>query len=125
MKGRSLANLSSVSNLGGTFPRFFILKLVDYLSVATCHPSTSKEPFVAPGSSLVTSPFSCVLEADKKRCEAGGGTCDTVRDGYYITNVICVIIGIATFLTFIRPAVQRLQALPLRAWRLHPGTAKR
>ena len=40
------------------------------------------------------------------------------RDGYYITNILCVIIGVVTFWGFIRPAARKLQALPLRAWRL-------
>ena len=41
-----------------------------------------------------------------------------MRDGYYITNIVCVIIGVVTFWGYIRPAAMKLQALPLRAWRL-------
>ncbi len=40
------------------------------------------------------------------------------RDGYYIVNIICVLVGAITFVMFIRPKVLYLQALPLRAWRL-------
>lgn len=47
--------------------------------------------------------------------------CATQRDGYYITNVACVIIGIVTFWAYIRPAALKLQTLPLRAWRLAGG----
>lgn len=111
--------INSVSNLGGTFPRFFILKLVDVFTVATCNPSSTGTVDLK-GSSL-TIPFSCVAEAEKHRCTAGGGSCDIVRDGYYITNVVCVIIGVVTFWGYIRPAAMKLQALPLRAWRLAPG----
>ena len=105
----------SVSNLGGTFPRFFILKLVDYFTVATCHPA---EINPKGASELITSAFSCVAEAEKHRCTNGGGTCTIERDGYYITNVVCVIIGVVTFVMYIRPVAMKLQALPLRAWRL-------
>ena len=110
-------SLDSVSNLGGTFPRFFILKLVDYFTVATCHPPSSSPPKDLKGD-LITSSFSCALEAQKHRCLDGGGTCTISRDGYYITNIICVMIGIVTFWSYIRPAAMKLQALPLRAWRL-------
>lgn len=48
----------------------------------------------------------------------GGGSCVITRDGYYITNVVCVIIGLVTFYGFIRGAALRLQGLPLRAWRI-------
>ena len=41
--------------------------------------------------------------------------------GYYIVNVLCVIVGFTTFLTFIRPQALKLQQLPLRAWRIAGG----
>ncbi|KAJ5885084.1 Major facilitator superfamily domain general substrate transporter [Penicillium taxi] len=116
--GTYMTLLATVCNLGGTFPRFFILKMVDYFTEATCLP-----PTVAPSADvlkdvLVTSAFSCALEPDKNRCIHGGGTCEVTRDGYYMTNIICVLIGTITFYFFIKPAAVKLQSLPLRAWRL-------
>ena len=69
-------------------------------------------------AALITAPFSCAIEAEKQRCTNGGGTCLTQRDGYYLTNIACVLIGAITFWGFIRPAALKLQSLPLRAWRL-------
>ena len=106
----------SVSNLGGTFPRFFILKFVDFFTVATCVPP--EHPPAELKGDLVTSAFSCALEADKHRCVDGGGACNIEHDGYYIVNVLCIIVGLVTFWGFIKPAALKLQALPLRAWRL-------
>ena len=111
----------SVSNLGGTFPRFFILKLVDLFTIATCHPRDSLPKGFELKGPLLTESFSCVAEAEKQRCIGGGGSCDISRDGYYITNIVCVIFGIVTFALYIRPAAMKLQALPLRAWRLGWG----
>lgn len=115
--GTYMTLLATVCNLGGTFPRYFVLRLVDALTTATCHPGEQKSAAHLKGP-LVTSPFSCAVQADKERCENGGGTCEMIRDGYYLVNIICVVIGIVTFVTFIRPKVLHLQALPLRAWRL-------
>jgi PAT family acetyl-CoA transporter-like MFS transporter 1 len=112
---------SRLSNLGGTFPKFFVLKLVDMLTVATCLPPTSPKPGLK--AAPVTTPFSCVDEADKHRCVDGGGTCDISTDGYYLVNVLCVAVGALIFWSFIGPAVRRLQGLPLRAWRLGPVEA--
>jgi PAT family acetyl-CoA transporter-like MFS transporter 1 len=67
---------------------------------------------------LITSAFSCAIEPEKNRCINGGGVCQVDRDGYYLTNMICVLIGTVTFIMFIKPAATRLQNLPLRAWRL-------
>ncbi|KAI9743476.1 MAG: hypothetical protein M1818_002789 [Claussenomyces sp. TS43310] len=121
--GTYMTLLATVSNLGGTFPRYFVLKLVDSFTVATCI-----APLDAPVGSLkgplVTEAFSCALEAEKHRCIDGGGSCDVSRDGYYITNVVCVVIGVVTFWSFIRPAALKLQGLPLRAWRISPPAAR-
>ena len=110
--------MRSVCNLGGTFPRFFILRLVDFFTTATCVPPTSAPDPSTLKDDLVTSSFSCALEPDKNRCVNGGGTCNVFRDGYYTTNILCVLIGVVSFYFFIRPAVIKLQGLPLRAWRI-------
>ncbi|KAK5133463.1 hypothetical protein LTR08_007705 [Meristemomyces frigidus] len=117
--GTYMTLLATVSNLGGTFPRFFVLYFVDAFSKATCLPPLDppKDLSLLKGD-LITQPFSCVLEAEKHRCLNGGGVCNVQRDGYYIVNILCVAFGVVTFWAFIRPAAARLQALPLRAWRL-------
>lgn len=107
-----------VSNLGGTFPRFFVLKLVDAFTVATCHPGASD---VKEGKRAITTPFSCALEAEKHRCLDGGGACTISTDGYYIVNMICILVGVVTFWGFIKPRALSLQSLPLKAWRLAEG----
>jgi PAT family acetyl-CoA transporter-like MFS transporter 1 len=107
-----------VSNLGGTFPRFFVLKLVDAFTVATCMPPAAPPLDEILTSPLITEMFSCALQAERDRCKKGGGTCVTSRDGYYIMNILCVMVGAITFWSFIKPAALKLQALPLRAWRL-------
>jgi MFS transporter, PAT family, solute carrier family 33 (acetyl-CoA transportor), member 1 len=67
---------------------------------------------------LITEAFSCVAQSEKDRCKNGGGTCTISRDGYYIINILCVIVGVVTFLGYIKPAALKLQSLPLKAWRL-------
>ena len=112
----------SMANLGGTFPRFFVLKLVDAFTTATCIPPGAG--YVLPEKlrgPLIEVPFSCAASMEKERCKQGGGVCDIQRDGYYVMNIVCVFIGTITFLGYIRPRVLRLQDLPLRAWRVSDG----
>ena len=106
----------SVCNLGGTFPRYFVLQLVDSFTVATCQPGKSDASSLK--GTLITEAFSCAVQSEKERCEAGGGTCEMIHDGYYTVNVLCVLFGAATFFWYIKPKVLHLQSLPLRAWRL-------
>ncbi|KAI1001249.1 Uncharacterized protein K3495_g6951 [Podosphaera aphanis] len=121
--GTYMTLLATVSNLGGTFPRLFVLKLVDWFTVATCKPSASaNDPgFTLPPplqGPIVMNSFSCALSQERDRCLQGAGTCITESDGYYIVNIICVLIGVVTFWGFIKNAALRLQSLPLRAWRI-------
>ncbi|EPE24932.1 MFS general substrate transporter [Glarea lozoyensis ATCC 20868] len=114
--GTYMTLLATVSNLGGTFPRFFVLKLVDFFTSATCiPPSSTPKTLIGP---LITASFDCALSAEKERCVNGGGVCEIERDGYYVMNIVCVIIGVVTFWGYIKPAALKLQALPLRAWRI-------
>jgi MFS transporter, PAT family, solute carrier family 33 (acetyl-CoA transportor), member 1 len=95
-----------------------VLKFVDWFTQAQCVPPAKAPPKDQLKGDLVTQPFSCALEADKHRCIDGGGACNTEVDGFYIVNVLCIIFGVVTFFMYIKPTVMRLQALPLRAWRL-------
>ncbi|CZR65605.1 related to acetyl-CoA transporter [Phialocephala subalpina] len=121
--GTYMTLLATVSNLGGTFPRFFVLKFVDFFTSATCIPPPSTytlDPKLR--GPLITDSFSCALSSEKDRCIQGGGICDVTRDGYYVMNIVCVIIGVVTFWGYIKPAAIKLQGLPLRAWRIAEGS---
>ncbi|EUC47906.1 hypothetical protein COCMIDRAFT_88974 [Bipolaris oryzae ATCC 44560] len=115
--GTYMTLLATVSNLGGTFPRYFVLKAVDMFTSATCMPPADGLKAGLKGP-LVTQPFSCAVEAEKHRCVEGGGVCNVTTDGYYIVNMLCILIGVLTFWGYIKPAVMRIQALPMRAWRI-------
>ncbi|KAK4145338.1 acetyl-coenzyme A transporter 1-domain-containing protein [Dichotomopilus funicola] len=118
--GTYMTLLATVCNLGGTFPRFFVLRMVDAFTSATCiSPSTPPSEKLSPLADLsALVGTSCAIQADKERCLAAGGLCEMQRDGYYLVNILCVLIGVVTFVLFIRPKVLQLQSLPLRAWRL-------
>ncbi|QLI71629.1 uncharacterized protein G6M90_00g090350 [Metarhizium brunneum] len=122
--GTYMTLLATVSNLGGTFPKYFVLKLVDSFTVATCLPTLNADTSKLKGP-VITEAFSCAVQAEKERCENGGGTCDMSRDGYYMVNMLCVAFGLVSFLWYIKPKVLHLQSLPLRAWRLSPTNDKR
>jgi len=111
--GTYMTLLATVSNLGGTFPRIFVLKMVDYFTSATC------TPLQKPTASVpdLFDPFSCALEQEKHRCKDLDGQCLVHRDGFYITNMVCVIVGVVSFWAYIQPTANRLSALPLKAWR--------
>ena len=88
------------------------------LTIAHCvPPATAAADLKSP---LIMEPFSCVAEGEKSRCLSGGGKCKITTDGYYIVNVLCIVVGVVTFWGYIKPTVKGLQGLPIKAWRLNP-----
>lgn len=112
--GTYMTLLNTISNLGGTWPRFFVLRGVDAFTVATCHVTSS----TTKGSTLAAAGAECVSDAGKALCTESGGTCVIERDGYYIMSSICVGLGVILLVTFILPTAKMLQALPLQKWRI-------
>jgi len=109
--GTYMTLLNTFTNLGGTWPKYFILKGVDAFSVATC---TVKEA----GTELVVKAAECVSEHGQATCHDIGGTCVTEMDGYYIMSAGCFIFGVVFLVAYIIPTARRLQELPPLAWRV-------
>ncbi|KEI42937.1 uncharacterized protein L969DRAFT_84827 [Mixia osmundae IAM 14324] len=109
--GTYMTLLNTVSNLGGTWPRYFVLQGIDYFTVATCHVKQED-------GEIFVKATECVSDHGKAACAALGGECQTDRDGYFIVSSLCVLAGTLLLLFFIQPAARRLQALPQTAWRV-------
>lgn len=117
--------LNTAANLGGTWPGFFVLRGIDYFTVATCKVKEQGSEVLIKGNApladletnqTVDMPVvasECVSDHGKGECRALGGECVTERDGYYIVSTCCIIIGIIVFITFIRPAALALQGMAM------------
>ncbi|KAK9718591.1 hypothetical protein K7432_005393 [Basidiobolus ranarum] len=103
--GTYMTLLNTMSNLGGTWPKFFVLRAVDYFTEATC---------TLPDNSA----FSCVTEAAKSTCSEMSGKCTTSIDGYYPVSALCVTIGTALLFGYIIRQIRTIEALPSSMWRL-------
>lgn len=113
--GTYMTTLNTVSNLGGQWPRIIVLYAVDWFTSATCSPLTSSadNPVLNPFT-----PFSCVAEAGKAKCKELSGVCNIAVDGYYVSNITCITIGLILFYGWIKPKMSHLQNLPTVAWRV-------
>lgn len=109
--GTYITLLNTVSNLGSTWPRFFVLRAIDYFSIAACQVGGNSTSLTAHGAE-------CVSEQGKDLCVSAGGKCIIERDGYYITTGICLSLGVIFISAFILPTARKLQALPLEKWRV-------
>lgn len=109
--GTYMTLLNTFTNMGGTWPKWFVLKGVDLFSVATCQVTGN-------GIELAVRAAECVSEHGKDLCKEINGECITETDGYYIVSAICMLFGVLFLVAFIVPTARRLQALPTSAWRI-------
>ncbi|GAA5872231.1 hypothetical protein JCM16303_001023 [Sporobolomyces ruberrimus] len=109
--GTYMTLLNTVSNLGGTWPKFFVLKGIDAFSVAVCHVKDEN-------MDLMVASRECVSDHGKAACADLGGVCRTERDGYYWVSTLCIASGAIILLFYVQPAARRLQSLPNSAWRI-------
>lgn len=103
--GTYMTLLNTVSNWGGTWPRIIILSMIDRLSEYECTElpfSTDKPP----------------MAFEKNQCLELGGKLITIRDGYYLTNAICILLGIVIFYAYLKPTVIKLHQMPSQNWRV-------
>ncbi|KZT67668.1 hypothetical protein DAEQUDRAFT_693874 [Daedalea quercina L-15889] len=106
--GTYMTLFATFSNLGGTWPKYFVLKGVDFFSVATCQI----------GDDLVVQAAECVSEHGKAACTELGGQCVTERDGYYTVSAVCLGLGVLSVVFYMIPTARKLQAVPPSRWRV-------
>ncbi|KAF8974997.1 hypothetical protein BGZ46_009530 [Entomortierella lignicola] len=99
--------LNTLSNFGGTWPRFFVLEAVDYFTVSTCSVLNDKGQ-----------DFSCAAEPGESLCESLGGECTLQQDGYYFVSSMCVLIGGLLLVFYIAPTIRYLESLNTKKWKL-------
>ncbi|KAF5392407.1 hypothetical protein D9757_002184 [Collybiopsis confluens] len=109
--GTYMTLLNTFTNLGGTWPKYFILKGVDAFSVATCKVTEA-------GTEVAVKASECVSEHGQALCREIGGTCVTETDGYYIVSTACFVFGIVFLVAYVIPTARKLQELPSLAWRV-------
>lgn len=100
--GTYMTLLNTVSNLGGTWPKPIILRLVDMLTVSRCS-ATGAE---------------CTSELGKEACAGAKGSCVTERDGYFVMTFACMTVSALLLMYHILPTIKKLMALPMSAWRV-------
>ncbi|KAF9320395.1 hypothetical protein BGZ91_004743 [Linnemannia elongata] len=99
--------LNTLSNFGGTWPRFFVLEAVDYFTVSTCSVVDAKGQ-----------DFSCATEPGKTMCQDLAGECVLQQDGYYFVSSICVLLGFLSLIFYIAPTIRYLESLSPKKWKL-------
>ncbi|KAF8973855.1 acetyl-coenzyme A transporter 1-domain-containing protein [Flammula alnicola] len=107
--GTYMTLLNTFTNMGGTWPKWFVLKGIDLFSVATCK---------VPEAAVDVKVTECVSDHGKALCKDINGVCVTETDGYYIVSAICLGFGVIFLVAFILPTARKLQKLPTSIWRV-------
>ena len=95
--------LNTFSNLGATWPGFFVMSAVDLFTVKECVRTSATD--TAPDTPFGVG-LDCATAEATSACEAAGGRCNTVHDGYFLVGAVAIVFGIVYWLVFLRPAVK-------------------
>jgi MFS transporter, PAT family, solute carrier family 33 (acetyl-CoA transportor), member 1 len=115
--GTYMTTLNTLSNLGGQWPKIIVLYLIDKFSESECVSpddlkGSTKNPFINEEY------FMCYSNDMKNMCLENGGACVPIRDGYYLTNLLCIVVGLVLYFGWIRKTAKSLESLPLGSWRV-------
>jgi hypothetical protein len=105
--GTYMTLLVTSANLGGTWPRWFVLRGVDAFTRATC-----ALPGVGPG--VLGNAAECASAVGRAACAAVQGACVVERDGYFVVQAVCGVLGLVTILGYVIPQARKLQGECLR-----------
>lgn len=105
--GTYMTTLNTLSNYGGTWPRLIIFYLIDRLTIAECIPQEGE-------------PYEITSEAVKHACIETGSRVHTVKDGYFSTSALCLVLGVLIWF-WVKGKAGHLQRLPASAWRVNRG----
>lgn len=98
--GTYMTLLNTITNLGGSWPSFVSLRLLDVLTWKHC--SLTGEP--------------CDDPTSLSQCKSNGGHCNVTIDGYYVEVIILTIVGYL-WLKWARRRVDHIQSLSPSNWR--------
>jgi len=105
--GTYMTLIFTISNFGGTWPQIFIYEAIDATTQTGCVLKDTN----------VTEFRPCVSEEEKSTCLKLGGNCEIVGiDGYYLVGFGCFLIGLFSYMFFIRKEAMRLQRLQPADW---------
>ncbi|WBW70990.1 endomembrane system acetyl-CoA transmembrane transporter [Schizosaccharomyces osmophilus] len=102
--GTYMTILNTLSNLGGTWPQYIMLKLADWVTYSYCSTDHSLQ---------------CITDDVKNQCVASGGQCIYKTDGYYFTSILGIFLSILLCIITIFPIVRKLNKVPASSWHIH------
>ncbi|CEO99894.1 hypothetical protein PBRA_007628 [Plasmodiophora brassicae] len=88
--GTYMTLLNTITNLGGTWPKFFVLACVDWFTVRSCDDPAGTD---------------------------GSGQCPAQLDGYYVVCGLCAAYGIVWWL-LMRSRIMAIQSMDKTVWRV-------
>ncbi|GME79153.1 unnamed protein product [Ambrosiozyma monospora] len=117
--GTYMTTLNTLSNMGGQWPKIIVMFLIDKFTTARCVPVDDHSPLEISNPFEDKEFYNCYPSDNKKLCLSNGGQCKIFQDGYYFTNMACIVIGLVLYFTWTRRTAKHLQSLPIGAWRVN------
>lgn len=121
--GTYMTFLTTVNNLGGSYPGTTAMYLISWLSVKLCSfddvskPTVSSTPLITNSGRNITADNACQSTAKSAECRAAGGICVTTFDAYFYLSLGFLFLGVIWLLIF-RRTIRTLKNTPNSSWKL-------
>ena len=119
--GTYMTLLNTISNLGGTWPKYFILSSVQQYTISKCSIAFPDGTFSKCSNEIEISSCkslnSTIIES-LSSSKVLNGKCVILQDGYYIVGTACFVIGLMSLMLVIRPGIIHVEKLSDAVWRL-------
>eukprot|EP01135_Chromosphaera_perkinsii_P002329 Nk52_evm115s221 gene=Nk52_evmTU115s221 len=124
--GTYLTLLNTFSNFGGTWPKFFVLRFVDFFTDASCVEASKYDDIVSAHEAgkdlqdgfVVNPELDCITDDVKALCKEQGGKCYTFADGYYIVAISSIFFGFFIIQGYVKRACNYLERVKEKDWRV-------
>lgn len=120
--GTYMTFLNTINNLGTMWPRSFALWVVAIITNKVCETGAGSTILSTPSYNYTVKNEDieeniCAGTEEIEACEADGGSCRTITEGYYILSVVCCAVGYI-WLVWGWRAVGQLQRVDPLQWRV-------
>ena len=113
MGGAYLTLLNTIANMGIVLPKFGMFWLMDRLTQRRCFASEGELGMLLDAVCPPGKP----VPGEETPCSLAGGECRMTQDGFFPLSYGLLVMGVALAFVY-RVYMPRLEALPLRSWRV-------
>ena len=116
LKIKSTSRLEEICSLSTIYTMPMLFQFLQDCNFTSSDASLANSTTISNSSAIFEENF-CIDDIESKACKAGGGSCQTTTDGYYILCLASAAFGMV-WLIWAWRTIKRLQEVDITEWRV-------